>query len=47
MLVDRIQHLVPTFGDGDDFVWFPSQGEEFWVINVLVEEAVDGGLEGD
>ena len=46
-LVDRIQHLVPSFDGGDDAVRIggPDEGLRFCVV--LADEAVDGGLEVD
>ena len=45
MLVDRIQHLVPTAGGGDDGVGIGGPDERFGALVVLGEVAVDGGLE--
>ena len=44
-LVDRIQHLVPTFDGGDDFGGIGGPAERLGMGVVLVEEAIDGGLE--
>ena len=44
-LVDRIQRLVRTPDGGDDFVWIGNPLEGLRVGVVIVEEAVDGGLE--
>ena len=46
-LVDRIQHLVPSFDGGDDFIRVlgPSKGSRVGVG--LGEEAIDGGLQLD
>ena len=46
-LVDRIQHLVPTAGGGDDGVGIGGPDERFGALVVLGEVAVDGGLEVD
>jgi HD superfamily phosphohydrolase len=45
VLVDRIQHLVPSFDSGDDGGGIGGPAEGLGMGVVLVEEAVDGGLE--
>ena len=45
--MDRIQHLVPTAGGGDDGVGIGGPDEGFGALIVLGEVAVDGGLEVD
>ena len=45
-LVDRIQHLVPTSGCGDDGVGIGCPDERFGALIVLGEVAVDGRLGG-
>ena len=47
LLVDRIQHLVPSSDGGDDFVGIGGPDEGLGIGVGLVEEAVDGGLEVD
>lgn len=45
-LLDRIQHLVPSFDGCDDFAWFFGPNEWLWVVVIFVdEEAFDGVLE--
>lgn len=46
-LADRIQHLMPAFGGGNDFVGIggPDEGPGCFVC--LCDEAIDGGLEID
>lgn len=44
-LVDRIQHLMPTSDGGDDFIGIGGPSEGFGVSVVLIEEAIDGGLQ--
>jgi len=36
---------VPTFDGGDDFVWIGGPVEGLRLLVVLLEEAIDGGLE--
>jgi hypothetical protein len=36
--------LVPAFNGGDDFVGIGGPGEGLWLVVVLNEETVDGGL---
>lgn len=43
--MDRIQHLVPSFDGGDNFVWVCGPCEAFRLVVVLGEEAIDGSLE--
>jgi len=43
--VDRIQHLIPPAGGGDDDVRISSPDERSWVAVMLGEVAVDGRLE--
>ena len=45
--MDGIQRLVPAFDGCDDFVGICGPDEGFWLLVVLGEEAVDGGLEVD
>ena len=47
VLVDRIQHLVPSPDGCDDGVGIGGPGEGAGFCVVLVDEAVDGGLEVD
>ena len=44
-LVDRIQHLMPTIGGGDDFVCIGGPDEGLWLLVVVGDEAIDGSLE--
>jgi len=37
--------LVPALDGGDDFVGIGGPGEGLWLLVVLGEETVDGGLE--
>ena len=39
MLVDRIQHLVPTLDDGDDFVAVGAPGKGYEAMANLLNEA--------
>jgi hypothetical protein len=39
MLVDRIQHLVPTLDDGDDFVAVGGPGKGYEAMANLLNEA--------
>ena len=45
--MDRIQHLVPSFDGGDDFVGFLGPLEGARVSVGVDEEAFDGDLEFD
>jgi addiction module HigA family antidote len=38
---------MPTIGGGDDFVWIGGPDEGFWLLVVVGDEAIDGGLEID
>ena len=38
---------MPTIGGGDDFVWIGGPGEGLWLLVVVGDEAIDGGLEID
>jgi hypothetical protein len=46
-LVDRIQHLMPSFDCGDDFIGISVPDEWLGVFVCVGEEAFDGGLEID
>ena len=43
--MDRIQRLVPTAYGGDDFVGVGGPGDGFGLLVVIVDEAIDGGLQ--
>lgn len=45
--MDCIQHLMPTIGGGDDFVWIGGPDEGFWLLVEVGDEAIDGALEID
>ena len=47
MLVDGIEHLVPSSDGGDDLVWICGPGEGFGIKVGLGDKAVDGGLKID
>jgi hypothetical protein len=36
---------MPTIGGGDDFVWIGGPDEGLWLLVVVGDEAIDGGLE--
>jgi hypothetical protein len=38
---------MPTIGGGDDFVWIGGPDEGLWLLVVVGDEAIDGGLEID
>ena len=38
---------MPTIGGGDDFVWIGAPDEGLWLLVVVGDEAIDGGLEID
>src|SRR6202171_2189380 len=38
---------MPTIGSGDDFVWIGGPDEGLWLLVVVGDEAIDGGLEID
>src|SRR6202158_863813 len=38
---------MPTIGGGDDFVWIGGPDEGLWLLGVVGDEAIDGGLEID
>src|ERR1700692_584672 len=38
---------MPTIGGGDDFVWIGGPDEGIWLLVVVGDEAIDGGLEID
>jgi hypothetical protein len=38
---------MPTIGSGDDFVWIGGPDEGLWLLVVVGDEAIDGGLELD
>ena len=38
---------MPTTGGGDDFVWIGGPDEGLWLLVVVGDEAIDGGLEID
>ena len=38
---------MPTIGGGDDFVWIDGPDEGLWLLVVVGDEAIDGGLEID
>ena len=38
---------MPTIGGGDDFVWIGGPDEGLWLLVVVGDEAIDGGLEVD
>lgn len=38
---------MPASDGGDDFIWIGGPDEGFWAFVVLIQEAVDGGLEVD
>jgi hypothetical protein len=38
---------MPTIGVGDDFVWIGGLDEGLWLLVVVGDEAIDGGLEID
>ena len=38
---------MPTFGSGDDFVWIGGPDEGLWLLIMVGDEAVDGGLQVD
>jgi hypothetical protein len=38
---------MPTIGGGDDFVWIGGPDERLWLLVVVGDEAIDGGLEID
>ena len=38
---------MPTIGGGDDFVWIGGPDEGLWLLVVVGDEAIDGGLETD
>ena len=39
--------MMPTIGGGDDFVWIGGPDKELWLLVVVGDEAIDGGLEID
>jgi hypothetical protein len=45
--VEQIQHLVPAFDGGDDFVGVGGPDEGLGHLVGLLDEAVDGGLKVD
>jgi hypothetical protein len=38
---------MPTIGGGDDFIWIGGPDEGLWLLVVVGDEAIDGGLEID
>jgi hypothetical protein len=36
---------MPTIGGGNDFVWIGGPDEGLWLLVVVGDEAIDGGLE--
>jgi hypothetical protein len=38
---------MPTIGGGDDFVWIGGPDEGLWLLVVVGDEAIDGGLDID
>jgi len=38
---------MPTIGGGDDFVWIGGPDQGLWLLVVVGDEAIDGGLEID
>jgi len=38
---------MPAIGGGDDFVWIGGPDEGLWLLVVVGDEAIDGGLEID
>jgi hypothetical protein len=38
---------MPTIGGGDDFVWIGGPDKGLWLLVVVGDEAIDGGLEID
>ena len=46
-LVDRIQHLVPSFDGCDDFVWILGPSEGARVCVGFCQESLDGSLKFD
>lgn len=35
---------MPTIGGGDDFVWIGGPDEGLWLLVVVGDEAIDGGV---
>ena len=46
-LVDSLQRLMPALDGGDDFLWISAPDEGCRSLVVLLDEVVDGGLQGD
>jgi hypothetical protein len=36
---------MPTIGGGDDFVWIGGPDEGLWLLVVIGDQAIDGGLD--
>ena len=47
ILVDSLQHLMPAFDGGDDVFGIGLPDERRGALVVLLDEVVDGGLQGD